>query len=286
MASARWYPTEAATLCFLLNFFIMKKILFGTKEWADKTLNLLSGCKNNCDYCYARDLATRFHRKTAEDWRVEVLNKTAFAKRFAKRGGTIMFPSTHDITQDHLVECLDYLKRMLAAENRVLLVTKPDLVCVKAMCDELTAYRDQILFRFTVGSISDETLKFWEPGAPSYETRKAAILYAFNAGYSTSLSCEPMLDTRVDLVVEDLRPFITESIWIGKMNRLRSRLSNNGFKHDEVKQRAADQLLEWQRDENLRWLVEKYIDDPLIRWKESMHALVAVVRSEHEMSNV
>lgn len=259
----------------------MKKILFGTKEWADKTLNLLSGCHNNCKYCFGRENAIRFHRKTPEDWREEVLNKTAFARKFAKRGGTIMFPSTHDITQDHLTECITYLKKLLEVGNRVLIVTKPDLVCVKAMCDELDAYKDQILFRFTIGSTDDAVLKFWEPDAPNYASRAASVQYAFWAGYNTSLSCEPMLDQRIDLVIEDLRRYITDSIWIGKMNKLRGRLSVNGFKHDEETQRAATQLLEWQRDENLEWLVEMYYNDPIIKWKESMHNLVNTFKANH-----
>lgn len=260
----------------------MKGILFGTKEWADKTLNLLSGCHNNCKYCFGRENAIRFHRKTTKDWREEVLNKSAFAKKFAKRGGTIMFPSTHDITQDHLTECITYLKKMLEAGNRVLIVTKPDLVCVKAMCKEFVPYKDQILFRFTIGSKDDSVLKFWEPDAPNYATRAASVKYAFEAGYSTSLSCEPMLDQRIDLVIEDLRRYITDSIWIGKMNKLRGRLSVNGFKHDEETQRAATQLLEWQKDENLEWLVEMYHGDPIIKWKESMHNLVETFKANHK----
>lgn len=260
----------------------MKKLLFGTKEWADKTLNLLSGCHNNCKYCFGRENAIRFHRKTPEDWREEVLNKAAFARKFAKRGGTIMFPSTHDITQDHLTECIAYLKKMLEAGNRVLIVTKPDLVCVKAMCDELEAYKDQILFRFTIGSTDDAVLKLWEPDAPNYATRAASVQYAFWAGYNTSLSCEPMLDQRVDLVIEDLRRYVTDSIWIGKMNKLRGRLSVNGFKHDEETQRAATRLLEWQRDENLEWLVGMYYNDPIIKWKESMHNLVNTFKANHK----
>lgn len=169
----------------------MGKKLFGTKEWADKTLNLLSGCHNNCKYCFGRENAIRFHRKTPEDWREEVLNKTAFAKKFAKRGGTIMFPSTHDITQDHLTECIIYLKKMLEAGNRVLIVTKPDFVCVKAMCKELVPYDDQILYRFTIGSIDDAVLKFWEPDAPDYATRAAAVKYWFNTNRNECLYLGP-----------------------------------------------------------------------------------------------
>ena len=35
------------------------KIISGTKEWAKENVNCVTGCSNNCRYCYARAMGTR-----------------------------------------------------------------------------------------------------------------------------------------------------------------------------------------------------------------------------------
>lgn len=75
-----------------------------------------------------------------------------------------MFPTTHDIHPTNLPECITVLTRMLVEGNKVLVVTKPWLDCVKGLCRDLRTYKVQVAFRFTIGSDDDAILQYWEPG--------------------------------------------------------------------------------------------------------------------------
>ena len=85
--------------------------------------------------------------------------------------------------------------------------------------------KEQLLFRFTIGSALDEVLSFWEPGAPVFAERLAALELAWANGYQTSVSCEPMLDGHIDAVIHQVEPFVTDAIWLGKANRFPMHLS-------------------------------------------------------------
>ncbi len=244
-----------------------EKLKFGTEEWCSKTTNYISGCSNDCKYCYAKQIAIRFGRKTPATWVNEEINHKVLNKKFGRVSGKVMFPSTHDITPTNLNYSIQFLKNILSAGNEVLIVTKPHLEVVEKLCEEFVDYKDKILFRFTIGSMDNNTLKFWEPGATTYEERKKSVIHAFEKGYQTSLSCEPMLDDNVESVVNELQDYITETIWIGKMNFLKGRLAING--HVESMQKA-NELIEMQSDEKIIALVERLKDNPKIRFKESI----------------
>ena len=251
------------------------KPVFGTKEWAASNLNYLKGCSNDCKYCFSKEMSIRFKRKTPDNWRIEEVNWEAFNKHILYREGYIMFPSTHDITPEHLNLAIDYLKRLLAVGNKVLIVSKPSFPCIKQICDTFVNHKEQILFRFTIGSRNSNTLKFWEPSAPNYNERKRALVYAYEAGYRTSISCEPMLDNRIDKVVDDLAEYVTDAIWMGKMNFAIRRLRTNGQLNDETLA-AAEQLLAWQSDEAIIELYNRYKGNPIIKWKESIKKVVGI----------
>lgn len=252
-----------------------EKPVFGTTEWAASNVNYLKGCSNDCKYCFSKEMAIRFKRKTPENWKEEEINWEAYNKNVKQREGYIMFPSTHDITPQQLDLAIDFLKRLLGNGNKVLIVSKPSFECIKRICDSFADYKNQILFRFTIGSTNNKTLKFWEPNAPDYNERKKALVYAFEAGYQTSISCEPMLDNRIDKVIDDLSQYVTDAIWLGKMNFAIRRLRTNGHL-DAENQAAAEQLLEWQNDAAIKQLYNKYKDNPQIKWKESIKKVVGL----------
>jgi hypothetical protein len=44
-----------------------------------------------------------------------------------------------------------------------------------------------IMFRFTIGSADNQTLKFWDQYAPSFDERMESLIYAHKAGFQTSI---------------------------------------------------------------------------------------------------
>ena len=199
-----------------------RKITLGTKEWADSNVNCYFGCSNNCRYCYAKKMAIRFKRKTESDWKIMIPNQKAIEKGYNKRKGRIMFPTSHDITIESLDGCLKVLKKLLDTDNEILITSKPKFSCIKIICDEFSQKKDLIQFRFTITSLNNELLSFWEPNAPSFDERLKSLEYAYSRGYKTSISIEPFLDENPYPLVDTLIPYVTESIWIGKMNYIKA----------------------------------------------------------------
>ena len=74
---------------------------------------------------------------------------------------------------------LGLFRELLRVGNQVLVVSKPHLDCIEAVCEKFGDYQGQILFRFTIGACDDCVLSFWEPGAPVYAERKASLEHAF-----------------------------------------------------------------------------------------------------------
>lgn len=243
-----------------------KKITLGTKEWADSNVNCYFGCSNNCRYCYAKKMAIRFKRKTEDNWKFMNINRKTINKGYNKRKGRVMFPTSHDITEKSINNCLIVLKKMLESGNSVLITTKPKLSCVKLICKQLYKYKKQIQFRFTITSLSDELLEFWEPGAPSFKERFNSLEYAFIKKYRTSISIEPFLDKNPYLLVDKLIPFVTESIWIGKMNYIDTIILNLSEK------KFFNKIREINSKENLTKIVNKTFDydKNFIRIKDSI----------------
>ncbi len=199
----------------------MSKITSGTKEWADTSVNCTFGCENDCIYCYAKKMAIRFGRKTEENWKIMLPNLKAIEKGYGKRKGRIMFPTSHDITETSEDDCIYVLNKLLKAGNSVLITTKPYLKAVKRICDWSYLFRDHIQFRFTITSIDERILKEYEPGAPSLIERLSALVYAFKAGYKTSISIEPFLDMNPIGLIYLVSPYVTGSIWLGKLNYMK-----------------------------------------------------------------
>lgn len=249
----------------------------GTQEWAASNVNIQDGCEHDCRYCYAKTMALRFKRMTAGSWKSGKLRAHNLAKGFSRRTGRIMFPTAHDITDSNLEACLSVLHRMLAAGNDLLIVSKLRITCTRRLCKELTRFKDQVVFRYSIGSVNDAVLSFWEPGAPAYRDRLESLKHAHAQGFETSVSCEPMLDSAIDDVITDVRPYVTDSIWLGKANRLRQIIPLN-CPGDGTALRRAEELIAIQSDTNIRALYGRYRKDPLIKWKDSIKQVIGLER--------
>lgn len=111
---------------------VNKKMSYGTKEWSISTVNCCTGCSHDCRYCYARSMASRFKRVKPENWRNEQIRERDVYRVYRNYKGTVMFPSSHDITETNFTGCIQVLYKLLEAGNRVLIVSKPHYYCILA----------------------------------------------------------------------------------------------------------------------------------------------------------
>lgn len=247
----------------------MTKRITGTREWATSTVNCCNGCSHGCWYCYAHSMAARFGRLPEGGWTVE----RPYPRKVGNRRGRVMFPSTHDITPATLDSCLAALRSLLAAGNEVLVVSKPHLDCVARLCmDFVGSWRERVMFRFTIGSLDDAVLRFWEPGAPGSDERLACLVAASSAGIATSVSAEPMLDTDPAAIIDEVSPYVTDLIWLGRANQLAARLAVNHAPPNVVE--AGRQLMAAQSDDWCRDLYKRWNAHPKVRFKDSIRRIV------------
>jgi DNA repair photolyase len=264
-----------------------KKLVTGTREWAVASANCMIGCANSCLYCYAKANAIRFGKVTPENWANE---KPGNLPRAVRRKGTVMFPTSHDITDGNWNHCLKALTLLLGAGNRVLLVSKPKPEVIANLCyglrksGRLLEWKPNILFRFTIGSMDPATLRFWEPNAPTFAERLYSLMWVFNGGWQTSVSMEPMLDLdQADVLrtVRTVAPYVTDAVWLGKANKLGQRcLMNAGGQfdsHASARVFALDSAWETGSVINLYYAV---CQDPVlsvkVKWKDSIKKIVGI----------
>jgi hypothetical protein len=243
----------------------------GVGEWAQYSYNIAQGCQNGCVYCYAKGMAVRFGRIDSDtDWGTSTIQEEKMAIH-ERVDGTVMFPSTHDITSSNLDACIQTLANILQAGNRVLVVSKPSLHCIKAICQRFANYRNHLSFRFTIGTTDNSILQLLEPNAPLYEERIACLEHAYELGFSTSVSSEPLLggiQTALAIYLA-LEPYVSDSIWYGKVNRPPAK----GYPQEVLG------LLDWikqaQQDDRIRLMHEIMKDYDKVRWKDSIQKVVS-----------
>jgi len=249
-----------------------KKPIRGTREWAVAEINCCMGCPHGCRYCYARhDLVERKGIVSRKQWTTCKVLEDELTRKQPLYPGQVMFPSAHDIVPENLEACLSVIRNLLEVGNKVLVVSKPHIECIERLCSEFIDAREQLLFRFTITARDNRLLELWEPHAPGYLERKECLEYTFKKGFATSVSVEPMLDTTdVAAMVDELLPFITHSIWLGKMNRIERRVACES----EEMRKEVDRIERGQSDERLHQLYHELRTIPQARWKESVKKVV------------
>jgi DNA repair photolyase len=247
----------------------------GTREWAKYSANILNGCSHDCLYCYAHTMSARFEREPQGGWKNEALKPGIFSKSVGKKSGRVMFPTAHDITPRFLPEAVRYIESQLSVGNELLIVSKPHFDCISEICQQFAGQKDQIMFRFSIGSVDDSILTFWEPGAPHFDERLECLKLAYTAGFATSVSVEPMLEGDIDRLVRTVYPFVTDSIWLGKINRLICNLTFNGYNQPDIIARAR-KLVALQDDESIKRLYDIHKSNPKVKFKESIKRIVGL----------
>ncbi len=239
----------------------------GTREWAEYNRNCIEGCSNDCLYCYAKDMAIRFKRRTKENWH-EMKRNNAAHQATRKVNGRIMFPTSHDLHIAHVDWWGPFLRSLLENGNDVLIVTKPEYLAIVWICQNLKQFSDQMEFRFTIGTDNDTVAAYWEPGAPSLSDRLMAMSRAAVLGeFKTSISIEPLLIEQPKEMIDALfMPWINGEIWIGTMNHY----PLNTAIPEEARQ------IKIQCRENMQRVYESLKDNPQIRWKDSVQRLLGI----------
>ena len=244
----------------------------GTREWSQASDNVWCGCENRCRYCYARAEQVRRGKCPSFDAWGTTYNQPN--KKNPSRGGrrgygvdppaVVMFPTTHDITPDNLDRCLEAIRKNLHLGYEVLIVTKPHLECVHAICWTFCGpSSDKLEFRFSIGAFDQKILDYWEPSAPTFSERIDSLAYAYRHGFRTSVSCEPLLDAdNAEQLFRKVKPYVTGTIWIGKMNEIRKRCPPDTSEEEMRKIEAG------QTDERCREVYELLKAEPKMRWKK------------------
>ncbi|HUX16589.1 MAG TPA: hypothetical protein VMW52_08960 [Phycisphaerae bacterium] len=281
----------------------------GTREWSEHSLNCCRGCSHACVYCYARRQALRYGRipngAAWADQRALTVEQVQADGRFARRyRGVVMLPTTHDLTlgpTGALRACRAALWRLLEVGNRVLVVTKPSQAAVDAIVsathdpylpldqDGVSGEppppgRSRIEVRCTITHLSPAAGRIWEPGAPTAGERIDCLRRLQREEIATSVSVEPLLEPwRAEELVDLVTPYVSAGgeIWVGHCNRLRERIawalapdSPLPVEDRAALSEAADALACAQGDRHTWELYEQLRGHPLVRWKDSVAAVL------------
>ena len=247
----------------------------GFYEWTKpgNIVNICFGCQNDCIYCFNKAPAYRRGWVEPGKWSDEKIRQHEIDANRGLFNGRVAFPTTHDITPNNLEGYITVLGKLLRAGNEILIVSKPRFDCIKRICDTSAFFKDEILFRFTIGAMDDKVLSYWEPNAPAFEERKRCLEYAHQQGFNTSVSVEPMLDSpNITPLIDELLPFVSDAIWIGKMNHINEIAKDADA---EVK-KALDGIEQNQTDEIILKIYAEHKDNPKIKWKDSIKKVVGI----------
>jgi len=247
-------------------------------EWtlSRNNVNFQTGCSNACIYCYGRFMFNAEKLKKEAEKHGKKFHWAETEKRahdidahYGLKDGRVGFPTSHDITPENLIDYLKVLGKLLRAGNKIMIITKPVLECIKAICEASAFFKDKILFRFTITGKSNEVLNFWEPHAPSYEHRLECLKYAKDAGFQTSVSIEPMLEyPRAQEMIDEMIPFVTDAIWFGKMSKITDIKKLPKYKDPDGRLKTElEKVEDGHSVENIKALYEIYKGNPKIKWK-------------------
>jgi hypothetical protein len=148
-----------------------------------------------------------------------VLDPAKINKAWGTRGKRKLFmsPTSHDTFPETMKDAVTAWKSVLKVGHSLLIVSKPNIECIKYICKELEPYKKQVTFRFTITSDRQDILDIWEPLSPDFNERLGCLEYAHESGYETSVSIEPFLSDPVS-TVGHLLAWTTGETWIGAMN--------------------------------------------------------------------
>lgn len=201
-------------------------------------------------------------------------------------GGTVMFPTTHDLTSGTAEAWVFKLRALIEAKNKVLIVSKAPLEIVnliqaaalnrKSPHAPIDGWRERTELRVTLGTLSVDVARFWEPGAPTPSERLKAVEEVRAIGVTVSASMEPLLspESAGATVAALLNAGVNGEIWIGCANKLRLRTAwCSGLPGLEAE---IARLEDWQTPEAMREVYCGLKGHPQVRWKDSYQKALGI----------
>ena len=178
----------------------------------------------------------------------------------------VMFPTSHDIYDTNVEDYITVSKKIMDSGKIVLCVTKAFFSTIKKLCDGLMTYRDRFIMRFSITSSDQNILDQWETTASTFNERLEGLKFAFDKGYNTSVSVEPMLGNP-DQLIDQILPYVRGSIWIGPMDKPIQYVKRVGL--DNV-----NNIISFYSKKNITRIVNKYRSNPKIFWKTKIFKIV------------
>lgn len=245
---------------------------FGTREFSDHSVNIQTGCINNCKYCYAAERAiSGGYVKSREAWpnaQLKSMYQQKGSISFKKFDGVVMYPTTHDITSRFLYSHVEAVTALLKAGNDLVICSKTRLHCMERIAEACALYKDKVTFMVTITSLDEGMSIFWEPNAPLPCERIASLQYLHSQGFMTSVIIEPLLQGPCSAlgIYQAVSPYVTDSIWIGTMNSADVRVDVSIPENA----RAVEAIKLYNSVDNLRFLYNSMKDLPKVKFKSSI----------------
>ena len=194
------------------------------REYSELACNLYSGCSHACTYCYCPAVRRQSLEKWSSDPQprkdiLRLVHKEAMKADSAMKDKDLLFSFMSDPYQSDRAASFTRLA-LLSVEgagfSSVNILTKAGARAVKDF--DLFERNSGWKFGSTVIFLSESLREKWEPGAPSIESRIAAIEEAHSRGIFTWVSIEPVVDTEeAKAVARRLLPVV--DLWkVGKLN--------------------------------------------------------------------
>jgi len=186
------------------------------REYCERAVNLYRGCGHRCTYCYAPSVL----HMTREDF-AEVRPRPGILEALAKEapkheGREVLLCFTCDPcgpgTDDTTVEAIRILQKAGCQVNLLTKAGERSLPAIGVLRPGVDKYGATL----TLTNRDDSYA--WEPGAPLFGERVAAIMEAKVRGVETWASLEPVIDPEQSLTLIRLTSGVVDTLKIGKWN--------------------------------------------------------------------
>jgi len=78
-----------------------------------------------------------------------------------------------------------------------------------------------------------------------------------------------MLDAYTVNLIDKVIPYVNDSIWIGKMDKARWRISMNGWGNDQETINELAKLEAFHKPQFILPLYNEFKDNPIIKWRDT-----------------